>query len=226
MYSREIDGQVRSFGVTGKLWHGVLVMYDRETGSYWTQLDGRAIRGPEHGQRLDHVASVFTSWEKWVDAHPDTLVLEKTGAARDMTRSSYADYFSDPDGLFRPHLLEGLGEEIGAKEVVFGVRRGADALAVREAVLVERGVVNTTVGGEPLALLRNGRTGEVRAVVRRLAGRVLELVPIEGVAPTSRARDEGTGSVVSTDELPAARVDRAYWYAWKRTIPGTRVLAE
>ena len=73
MYSREIDGEVRSFGVSGRLWHAVLVMYDRETESFWTQIDGRAIRGEETGRRLEHVPSTFTTFGAWLDAHPDTL---------------------------------------------------------------------------------------------------------------------------------------------------------
>ena len=224
MYSREVAGRVLSFGVSGKLWHGVLVMYDRESGSLWTQLDGRAIRGDERGRRLDHVASVFTTFGQWLGAHPETLVLEKKG--RPAKRSAYADYFADPERLFFPHLVDGLGDEIGPKTVVFGVRRNGDALAVPEPVLVEHGVVNTTVGGDPVALLRDERTGEVLAIVRRLGARTLELEPLPGAAPTDRARDRETGETVRPRQLPPLRVDRAFWYAWKRTIAGTRVRAE
>ena len=47
MYAPESAGQDEdaSFGVSGKLWNGVLVMYDRATGSLWTAVDGRALEG-------------------------------------------------------------------------------------------------------------------------------------------------------------------------------------
>jgi hypothetical protein len=218
-----VDGKPRRFGVSGKLWHGVLVMFDRETDSYWTQVDGRAIQGDEIGKRLDHVPSVFTTFEAWVDAHPDTLVLEKTGGPTD--ESSYANYFADPDRLFLSHLDRGLGDVVPPKTVVFGVRHEKQALAVTEARLERERVVRMEVGGASIALLRHSGTGEVRAV---LAGdRVLEPVSAKGGAePTEKLRDANTGETVSVAKLPSVRVDRAFWYAWKRTVPGARVLAD
>ena len=53
MYSRRVGDATAEFGVSGKLWHGVLVMFDRETQSLWTQLDGRAIEGENQGLRLE-----------------------------------------------------------------------------------------------------------------------------------------------------------------------------
>ena len=222
MYSREIDGAARSFGVSGKLWHGVLVMFDRETGSFWTQVDGRSIQGEELGRMLEHVPSVFTTWGAWVDAHPDTLVLEKSGAAKGMTRSNYADYFADPDRLFLEHLDEGLGDGVEPKAVVFGVRHEGDAVAVTEAQLESDRMVVVTVGGASVALARDSTTGEVRAVL--VGDRVLDPLPEEkGVEPTNKVRDRETGETIRFSTLEELRVDRAFWYAWKRTVSGARL---
>ena len=49
MYSREIDGQEFTFGVSGKLIMNVLVMYDRQTESLWAQLLGEAVEGDTAG---------------------------------------------------------------------------------------------------------------------------------------------------------------------------------
>ena len=40
------------FGTSGKLYNSNLVMYDRETQTYWTQIDGKAIIGELTGQEL------------------------------------------------------------------------------------------------------------------------------------------------------------------------------
>lgn len=217
MYSREVAGQTRTFGVSGKLWHGVLVMFDRETGSFWTQLDGRSIHGVERGQRLEHVPSVFTVWGMWREVHPETLVLKKSPADLERKQSSYAAYFADPERLFRPHLSEGLGSDLAPKEVVFGVRIGSDTLAVAEKVLEGRSVLNARVGSEPVALLRNFSTGEVTAVIRRQQDRELVLEPLDGAEPTDRVMIH-CGAPLDVKTLPALRVDRAYWYAWARTV--------
>lgn len=225
MYSRELDGEVRSFGVSGKLWHGVLVMFDREGDSLWTQLDGRAIQGEELGSKLEHVPSTYTTWERWREAHPDTLVLEKSGEDLERVGSHYADYFADPDRLFMDHLGDGLGG-ISPKDVVFGVVLGDSTLAVSEDLLTREGVVNAVVAGRPVGFVRNASTGAALAVDRRLGERVLVLERYGSEDPSQLFRDALTGEVHGVDELEPLRIDRAFWYAWKRTHKESGILAD
>lgn len=226
MYSRSLEGDELTFGVSGKLWHGVLVMFDRESGSLWTQLDGRAIQGPESGRSLEHVPSVFTTWAAWLAAHPDTLVLEKDEAARGQQASHYAEYFADAGRTFLPHLGDGLGEGVGPKRLVFGVRTGGGALAVTEERLTADGLVQARLGDVPVAWLRDPGTGEVLAVRRELDGEEVNLGPLEGVSPTERVRVLGSGQELGVEVFEALRVDRAFWYAWARTVEGAQLLGE
>lgn len=54
---------------------GNLVMFDEATGSYWSQLLGRAICGPQRGESLTIVPSTTLRWDEWRHEHPDTDVL-------------------------------------------------------------------------------------------------------------------------------------------------------
>ena len=63
MYVREIEGREVELGVSGRLWRDALVMYDRRTGSLWSQIDGRAILGPAEGQRLEEVERLKSTLE-------------------------------------------------------------------------------------------------------------------------------------------------------------------
>lgn len=45
VFDREVDGKVLSFGNTGSLYESAMVMYDRETESYWWQVGGASNRG-------------------------------------------------------------------------------------------------------------------------------------------------------------------------------------
>ena len=47
------------------LYRDALVMYDRETLSLWSQIGGRAIRGPLRGQTLQPLPSVHATWKEW-----------------------------------------------------------------------------------------------------------------------------------------------------------------
>jgi len=118
--SRVVDGVERSFRATGLLWRppdvyaraaekddrsfgatvddvdldvrvtGNLVLVDRESGSYWSQLLARAICGPLENTALEILPSSVTTWGEWRSAHEDTEVLlppphsglDETGADR------------------------------------------------------------------------------------------------------------------------------------------------
>jgi hypothetical protein len=214
-----------TFGVSGKLWNGVLVMYDRATGSHWTAVDGRALEGEREGESLEHVPSTYTTWARWRDRHPDTLVLEKPEDEREQTGSRYAEYFADPDRLFLPELGEGLGG-VAAKSVVFGVRTDDGQAAVTEDLLTARTVVNGLCGDVPVAWILDPATEGVTAVERRLDGEVLVLAPGGATGDaTVRLRDVASGVELRVEHFPSLRIDRAFWYAWKRSHPASTVLA-
>lgn len=225
MYSRKIGGQERNFGVSGKLWNGVLVMYDRETDSLWTQVDGRAIQGDSVGVSLEHVDSVFTTWENWLALHPDTDVLARDPNADPLSNSHYADYLDDPDKLFFPELGEGLGG-IAPKDLVFGVTVASESWAVSESVLAEDGLVQASVGGAWVTVVYDPTSLATRAFTGGPAGRPTLLQVIPGVSPLERLLDVATGEVLAPADMPSLRLDRAYWYAWARSHLGSRILAD
>jgi len=54
---------------------GNLVMFDRATRSFWSQLLGRAICGEKRGERLSVLPSTVTTWGAWRERHDDPSVL-------------------------------------------------------------------------------------------------------------------------------------------------------
>lgn len=53
---------------------GNLVLVDRETGSYWSQILAKAICGPRTGDRLEPVPVTVTTWEDWRADGGDVLL--------------------------------------------------------------------------------------------------------------------------------------------------------
>lgn len=82
VFDRTVDGEVLSFGNTSALYENDLVMFDRQTSSYWWQVAGRAIVGERTGQILDVVASSTVTWRAFRAAHPDGLVLSEAVGPR------------------------------------------------------------------------------------------------------------------------------------------------
>ena len=105
MYSREVEGEVLEFGVSGKLVMNVLVMYDRQTESLWSQLLGRAIRGPMEGTELTFLPAWQTTWQDWKERHPQTLALVKGYSGRYDPYDSY--YASGASGVAFSRTVDG-----------------------------------------------------------------------------------------------------------------------
>jgi uncharacterized protein DUF3179 len=101
VYDRRLDGDVLTFSNTSALFESGLVMVDRETGSYWTQVGGEAIVGTLTGGRLTSLPSVTTTWESWTAQYPATVVL-----TRDVGRSPET-YERDPFVGFTERVDEG-----------------------------------------------------------------------------------------------------------------------
>lgn len=61
-FERRVENGEVAFGVSGKLYNSNLVMYDRKTNSYWSQIDGLAIIGELSGSRLNLLPIDTVSW--------------------------------------------------------------------------------------------------------------------------------------------------------------------
>ncbi len=82
VFDRRLDDRVLEFGVTGKLRKSDMVMYDRNTESWWQQFLGEAIVGELTGSRLKAIPARLEAWEKFAARHADGKVLVPSGDVR------------------------------------------------------------------------------------------------------------------------------------------------
>ena len=52
-----------------------MLLYDRESESFWSQVDGRCVVGPSQGAALAWLPTEVTTWAAWKAAHPKTTAL-------------------------------------------------------------------------------------------------------------------------------------------------------
>jgi hypothetical protein len=157
----EIDGERKEveFGTSGKLYNSNLVMYDRETDTYWTQIGGRAIVGELTGQELVPVSIETVVWRDWKKENPDSEVLsQSTGYARQYGRDPYGNYYEDTFIMFP---VEASDERIHPKTVIFGIEIDGVYKAYDEVDLIDEGTITDTVNGVEIKLEREN-SGLVR----------------------------------------------------------------
>ncbi len=107
VFQRVVNGTELEFGVTGKLRNSDLVMYDRQTESWWQQFTGRAIVGELNGLRLAKWPSRLESFARFRERYPDGLVqIPNDPSARDYGVNPYSGYDSRsaPYGFFKGEL--------------------------------------------------------------------------------------------------------------------------
>ncbi len=100
----EKGDMVLDFGTTGKLRNSDLVMYDRQTESWWQQFTGIAIVGDMLGSELDRIPVRIESLLKFRERHPDGQVLVPSG---DVNRAYGINPYEGYDKLSRPFLYSG-----------------------------------------------------------------------------------------------------------------------
>ncbi len=75
VFDRRVGGKVLDFGTTGKLRNSDLVMYDRQSESWWQQFTGEAIVGSMLGTVLKILPARLESFAQFKARHPDGKVL-------------------------------------------------------------------------------------------------------------------------------------------------------
>lgn len=152
-YEREINGEEVEFGTSGKLYNSNLVMYDRKTDSYWTQIDGLAVVGELTGMKLTPISIDTVAWRDWKKAHSDSKVLSQfTGFDRPYGHDPYASYY-EHSFVFFP--VENEDDSVHPKTIIFGIEVNGVFKAYKEDDLIELKMIEDTVGDISIRIERD-----------------------------------------------------------------------
>jgi len=227
-YESVAGGRRFSFGTSGLLYRSNKLMFDEETGSLWSSLEGVPVVGPlaDSGLRLAWQPVVTTTWGEWKRDHPSTTVLSlETGFERDYSEgAAYRDYFATDRLMFEVPTSDGRlrnkAEVLVLRPEVLGGNAAPVAIAAdrlrREPVYAfdagGRGfLVVTSKGGANRVYRRGSRTFD-----RRLADGALRETNGRrwSIADDALVSDAG-------DRLSRVPAHRAFWFGWVAQYPET-----
>jgi hypothetical protein len=152
-FSREVKGRALDFGTTGNLRNSDLVMYDRQTESWWQQLTADAVVGELTGTKLEVLPSQILSWGQFRRLHTHGEVLSRdTGYDRPYGSNPYLGY-DQPDS--QPYLLQHkVDDALPPKERVAAVRTGdGSAVVYPFSRLARDAPVNDVIDGRPVVVM-------------------------------------------------------------------------
>ena len=246
VFERQVGGTLHDFGTTGNLRFSDLVMYDRQTESWWQQATGEAIVGELTGERLTFLPAQIVALGEFAAAHPDGDVLSRsTGFSRDYGRNPYVGYDEAGD---RPFLYSGVIDgRLAPKERVVAVGDGSEAVALPFSELRRVGVAELTVGTDPVvvfwapgtasaldrsAIDEGEDVGATGVFLPDVEGRTLTFIRLGGEdgpitdretrstwSITGRAID---GPLVGTQLRPVVHGNH-FWFAWAAFAPETTI---
>lgn len=162
VYSRIVNDQVLTFGISGRLYKSNVLLYDHQTESLWSQLKAQAISGDLVRQQLQPIASVRMGWKKWKQKHPQTTVLSnQTGYNRDYAIDPYKGYYQIGSLMFPVGKVR---LDLSAKDRVLGIAIDGVAKAYPLERLQKNHGILTDQVGQTQVFIEVSPEGDVVAV--------------------------------------------------------------
>lgn len=229
-YHSTVQGRRFTFGTSGLLYRSNKLMFDEETRSLWSSLDGTPAVGPlvGTGLQLTFSTAVTTTWGEWRREHPATTVLSlDTGFVRDYAEgAAYREYFATDRLMFEvPETdarLRNKAEVLALRPEVIGP--GARPVAIAVDRLKREPIFSFDAGGRPFLVVTSAgganrvyERGAFRFVARERDGRVRDA--------DGRLWRATADSLVSESgqRLAGVPAHRAFWFGWRAQHPQTEL---
>lgn len=226
-YEGRAGGRPVTFGTSGLLYRSNKLMFDEETRSLWSSLEGVPVVGSlvGRGLALPFRSVVTTTWGEWKREHPSTTVLSlDTGYERDYGEGvAYRQYFANDRLMF------------DVPQPDARLKNKAEVLVLRPAALGGGGAVAIAVERlrrQPVYAFEAGRRRLVVVTSAAGANRVfdrgphtfLERLPDGSVRDATGGRWRVADEAMVSDtgeELARIPAHRAFWFAWSAQFPDT-----
>lgn len=232
-YESRLGSQRYIFGTSGLLYRSNKLMFDQQTNSLWSSIDGRPVVGPLVGNGLQLVSHpvVTTTWGEWRATHPDTTVLSiETGFDRDYREgAAYRDYFNTDRLMFSvPTEDDRLNkDEVLTLRVRPAAGGEAQPVAIEAEFLKRQPVYHFEAQGRRLVVVTT-RQGANRVYL--LGGHEVAFPsrPHDGrtIADSAGRKWQVTEEALVAADDPSARLprvpaQRAFWFGWHAQYPET-----
>jgi hypothetical protein len=212
------------------------LMRDRETGTWWQQITGKAIYGPLQGAALELVLSDELTFGEWRTEFPAGQLL---APVTKFTKEYDPNWELDVAKL--PVVISFPGTELKSRDVVVGLTVNDAARAYPWETFAKQSPVLDRVNGTPLLLVLGPDGKSFRVFISRIDGIDAEffLQPNSNSDPSAEQKDwklldttthsqwnfqgcaiAGPAVGKCLDRIPALK---DYWFDWRNYHPDTSI---
>ena len=168
MWTRTVNGRALHFYLAG-INNQNFLMRDKETGTWWQQITGKAIYGPMKGASLELVLSDELTFGEWKSEVPDGKVLAEVPKYVKEYDSNW-----EPEVAKYPVVISFPGTELKSRDVVVGLEIAGPGRAYPWDTLVKQSPVVDRVDGMPLLVTVGPDGKSFRVFVSRIDGKDAE----------------------------------------------------
>jgi Protein of unknown function (DUF3179) len=235
VWTRTVNERVLHFYLAG-INNQNFLMRDKETGTWWQQITGKAIYGPLQGATLELVLSDELTFGEWRTEFPNGQVLAPVAK---YTKEYEPNW--EPEVAKLPVVISFPGTELKSRDVVIGLTINGVARAYPWETFAKQSPVVDHVNGTPLLLVLGPDGKSFRVFVSRIDGHDAEFfLQGDDTADTSAGKKAWTLVDATTasqwnfqgcatygpaqgkclDRIPALK---DYWFDWRNYHPETTV---
>ena len=226
------DATDTEFGVSGLLYNSNLILYDRASGSRWSQMRQQSVWGGRRGEIAEQIQVIETSWPTWQSMYPDSLVLtEDTGFSRPYGDYPYLSYRTNSDLLFPVSELD---NRLHPKRRVIGIRSNAAGKAYQiDSFGSTTQTINDQLENTPIVVVGNTDLDFAAIYSRELDdGTILDLSPVQNQLPVVMSDSEGNNwdifGIAVSGPRTGVQLERtpsftAMWFAWAAFFNNTEI---
>jgi hypothetical protein len=223
-----VDGKELTFHLAG-INNQNFLMRDEETGSFWQQINGRAVSGPMAGKQLELVHCDELSFGLWRAENPRGTVLQPVGEFE----KNYEAKDWEKRMLKARTVVDTSKSGIAPRALMLGIEVGGGSKAFPLDRVLQQKLVQDRVGGKAIILVVGPDNLSVRAFLRDLDGVVANAEyyrkPDSGLFVDSETGSEWNfqGCAVSGRAtgrcLKPIPMIKDYWFDWQLYHPSTAV---
>jgi len=168
VWTRTVNGRILHFYLAG-INNQNFLMRDKETGTWWQQINGKAVYGPLRGASLDLVPYDELSYGEWKSEVSEGKVLAPVPKYVKEYDSNW-----EPEILKLPVVISFPGTELKSRDVVVGLKLESSSRAYPWDALVKQSPVVDHVNGTPILVAVGPDGMSFRAFVSRIDGQDAE----------------------------------------------------
>jgi Protein of unknown function (DUF3179) len=223
VFSPVVGGRPEKFRLVG-MDHFNAMFEDASTGSWWQQATGAAVAGPLKAAQLAELPSAQLTLAEWLRMHPDSKILQPDTLYK-KRYDNLADY---DDGKIEGSLEHRDSLSWKPKSWVVGVRSGTSVKAYDWNDLVNRSLIQDTVGATPVLVLVGDDSATYHVWNRQVGGQTLSFDKVAGqqlLADNTGSQWDLSGRCISgklkDEQLQPVQAYQEFWHSWSHFHPAT-----